>query len=47
MNSLYISDARNNDQYIYGTAPNNFDANSAAVFIGMGRRYTVSLKFTF
>ena len=43
----YISDARNNDAYIYSTALNTFDANAASVFMGLGRRYNVSLKVSF
>ena len=42
----YISDAQNNDQYISGNT-NNFDATSAGVFIGMGRRYNASIKLNF
>lgn len=41
LNSLYISDARNN------FTGNNFDANSAAVFIGQGTRFNVSIGFEF
>jgi len=39
----YISDASNNDKYT-GQAFNGFDARSAAVFTGLGRRYNVSLR---
>ena len=42
----YISDAQNNDQYIPGNTE-NFDATSAGVFVGMGRRYNASIKLTF
>lgn len=41
LNSLYISDARNNQN---GTG---FDANSAGVFVGQGTRFNVSLGFQF
>lgn len=46
LNTTYISDARNNDPYISGSQ-NNFDAASASVFFGMGRRLTSSLKISF
>ena len=42
----YISDAQNNDQYI-GQITNSFDARSASTFMGIGRRYTLSLYFSF
>ena len=42
----YISDAQNNDQYIAGNTE-NFDATSAGVFVGMGRRYNASIKLNF
>lgn len=42
LNTFYISDATNN-QY----APQNFDANSATVFIGMGRQFMFGMKLTF
>tara|TARA_B110000467_G_scaffold152097_1_gene161114 strand:- start:2136 stop:4967 length:2832 start_codon:yes stop_codon:yes gene_type:complete len=45
LNETYISDAQNNDPYNASTE--NFDANSAGVFFGMGRRYITSIKFTF
>jgi len=41
----YISDASNNDNYT-GQTWNTFDARSAAVFIGAGRRYNVSLRIS-
>ncbi|MCH2224007.1 MAG: TonB-dependent receptor [Crocinitomicaceae bacterium] len=41
LNTLYISDAKNN------FAGNDFDANSAAVFIGQGTRINVSVGFEF
>ncbi len=44
--NMYISDARNNDSYNpYNT--NGFDANSASVFYGLGRRWSTSLQLTF
>ena len=45
-NTSYISDALNNDPYISGNQ-NNFDAGSASVFFGMGRRITTSFKLSF
>ncbi len=45
-NTTYISDALNNDTYISGNQF-NFDAASASVFFGMGRRLTSSLKLSF
>ena len=46
LNTTYISDALNNDTYISGNQF-NFDAASASVFFGMGRRVTSSLKLSF
>ena len=46
LNTVYISDAKNNDNYIqkpFGT----FDARSASVFMGAGRQITASLKIVF
>jgi iron complex outermembrane recepter protein len=45
LDARYISDASNNDSYT-GQTFNSFDARSAAVFIGAGRRYNVSLRVT-
>jgi hypothetical protein len=42
----YITDAQNNDQYI-GQTTNSFDARSASTFMGLGRRYTLSLNISF
>ena len=42
LNSIYISDAKNNS---YGLK--NYDAASAGVYMGMGRRITASLKVGF
>jgi iron complex outermembrane recepter protein len=47
LDQFYISDARNNDPYIYGTPPNTYDVNAASVFVGLGRRYNASVKITF
>lgn len=44
LNTLYISDARNN---AHQDNTDNFDANSASVFIGQGMRFNVSLGFQF
>lgn len=46
LNTRYISDALNNDTYVSGNQF-NFDAASASVFFGMGRRLTSSLKLSF
>ena len=40
-----ISDAQNNDTY--NTTSRDFDAKSAGVFFGLGRRVNLSAKFTF
>ncbi|MBN4051199.1 TonB-dependent receptor [bacterium AH-315-M05] len=45
LNTIYVSDAQNNSQYIPGNY-NDFDAKSAAVFLGLGRRFYSSLKIT-
>lgn len=46
-NKTYIADARNNDTQgnIVGTS--NFDAGSASVFFGLGRRWVVSMEVDF
>jgi iron complex outermembrane recepter protein len=44
-NTEYISDAQNNDPYSSSTQ--NFDAQSAGVFFGLGRRFAVSAKVSF
>jgi len=46
LNSVYISDAKNNDTYIQRSF-SSFDARSASVFMGAGRRFVVSLKIVF
>ncbi len=45
LNTTYISDARNNDDFSTTTKDN--DAKSAGVFYGMGRRFNTSLTITF
>jgi len=45
LNQKYISDAQNNDSYATSSA--NFDAASAGVFFGMGRRWNVSLMISY
>ncbi len=44
-NELYISDARDNDSF--STTTHSHDAMSAGVFMGLGRRFNISLKLTF
>lgn len=44
-NVKYLSDARNNDSF--STSTGDFDAKSAGVFFGMGRRYNISLQISF
>jgi hypothetical protein len=45
LNEVYISDAQNNDSY--NALYSDFDAKSAGVFFGMGRRINLSAKLTF
>ena len=45
LDETYISDAQNNDGYV-GQSWNTFDARSAAVFFGMGRRFVTTLAIT-
>ncbi len=45
LDTKYISDAQNNDQYTQSY--NNFDAQSASVFYGLGRRFNASLQLKF
>ncbi len=45
LDEVYISDAQNNDTY--STNYQSFDAKSAGVFFGLGRRYNLSAKFRF
>lgn len=42
----YVSDARNNDDFNPNNT-NSFDANSASVHFGQGRRWTMSMLLTF
>ena len=42
----YISDAVNNDQYLANN-PKTFDAKSSTVFMGLGRMYSASIKVKF
>ena len=44
-NEMYISDAQNNDPY--NANYQDFDAKSAGVFFGLGRRINISAKFNF
>jgi hypothetical protein len=44
LNDTFITDAQNNDPYL--THSSGFDANSAGVFMGMGRRFNLSLKIS-
>ena len=46
LNTVYISDAKNNDTYIQKPF-NTFDARSASVFMGGERQFTASLKIVF
>ncbi len=46
LNTTYIATAQNNDGY-NGTNPAGFDARSASVFMGQGRRYSVSIQYLF
>lgn len=41
----YLTDAQNNDSFVATTA--DFDAKSASVFYGQGRRYNISLQISF
>ena len=45
LDEMYISDAQNNDPYNASTQ--DFDAKSAGVFFGLGRRFNLSAQFTF
>jgi len=40
---MYISDAKNNDSY--SSIYSDFDAKSASVFFGLGRRFNLSVRF--
>lgn len=45
LNERYISDAQNNDRFTQSY--NNFDAQSASVFYGLGRRFNASVQLKF
>ena len=45
LNEIYIADAQNNDRFTQSF--NNFDAQSASVFYGLGRRFNVSVQLQF
>ncbi len=47
LNTTYIWDATNNDPYSPYSEFQSFDAKSATVFFGMGRRFNTSLRITF
>jgi outer membrane receptor protein involved in Fe transport len=42
---VYISDAQNNDSY--NASSSDFDAKSAGVFFGLGRRFNLSAQLSF
>ncbi|PSR05558.1 MAG: hypothetical protein BRD50_00585 [Bacteroidetes bacterium SW_11_45_7] len=46
LNTTYIAGARNNDPYIENSS-SNFDASSAGVFFGQGRRFNLSLEISY
>ena len=43
---VFLTDAQNNDSFLPNPST-NFDANSASVFFGQGRRYNISLQINF
>lgn len=45
LDNRYISDAQNNDRFTQSF--NNFDASSASVFYGLGRRFNASVQLKF
>ncbi len=45
LDEVYITDADNNDSHT-GQGTNSFNASSAGVFFGLGRRFNISLKIT-
>lgn len=47
LNTTYIWGATNNDSYSPYSEFQSFDARSATVFFGMGRRFSTSLRITF
>ncbi len=42
LDNIFVTDAQNNDPYLFNSS--SFDANSAGVFMGLGRRFNISLK---
>jgi hypothetical protein len=46
-NTIHVTDAQNNYGYLEYGVPNNFDAKSAGVFMGMGRRYMLAMRVFF
>jgi len=46
-NTTYVWDATNNDPYSPYSEFQSFDARSATVFFGLGRRFNTSLRITF
>jgi outer membrane receptor protein involved in Fe transport len=47
LDTKYLWDATNNDPYSPYSEFQSFDAQSATVFFGLGRRFTTSLAITF
>jgi outer membrane receptor protein involved in Fe transport len=47
LDTKYIWDATNNDPFSPYSEFQDFDAKSATVFFGMGRRFTTSLRIMF
>jgi hypothetical protein len=45
LNTTFLTDATNNDSF--ATTTSDFDAKSASVFYGQGRRYNISLQISF
>ena len=45
LDEIYVTDAQNNDSYL-SLVTNTFDANSASVFMGLGRRFNISLRIS-
>ena len=43
LDQKFVTDAQNNDSYL-AQSTNGFDANSASVFMGLGRRFNISLR---
>ncbi|MBL7813702.1 MAG: hypothetical protein JNL70_01765, partial [Saprospiraceae bacterium] len=46
-NTTYIADARNNDTLGNVVGTRDFDAKSATVFFGLGRRFNASMEVSF